>query len=85
MIYDLFLIICWCSVMGILMSSAAGANTLIVPFVGMLSDHTRGPFVHSRPLLLSTPELLLFLKLTPSRCAYVASVPFRGSASPTFC
>jgi len=31
--------------MGILLSSAAGANTLLVPFVGMLSDHTRGPFV----------------------------------------
>jgi hypothetical protein len=34
-------------VIGILASSAAGANTLIVPFVGMLSDHTRGPFVRA--------------------------------------
>jgi MFS family permease len=45
------------SVMGILMSSAAGANTLIVPFVGMLSDHTRGPFGKRKPYILLSAAL----------------------------
>jgi MFS family permease len=70
------------SVIGILASSAAGANTLIVPFVGMLSDHTCGPFGKRKPYILVSAILacagLLWLPHTTGLPDLVASYLLLG-------